>query len=589
MTKPAAPSRAIDAITASLDRIDRSDRPEVWISRIDPAVVLEEARRVDAAVAAGHHLPLAGRTVAVKDNIDVAGVPTTAGCPAYAYVPSRSAPAVQRLVDAGAVVVGKTNLDQFATGLTGIRSPYGACRNALFPSYVSGGSSSGSAVAVALGLVDVGLGTDTAGSGRVPAAFNAIVGTKPTRGLISASGIVPACRSLDCVSLLTRSVLEGQEALGVLAGVDATDPWSRRAPAEGSGGPGRPQRPVTASGVGIPQPHQLEAMGPASRTAFSDAVGQLSRLGLNVVELDISAYLAAGQLLYQGAFVAERYTAVGEFIAEHPDQVDPVVRDIILAAADIPAARLADDLTRVQALSQRLSPVWERVDALMLPTTPTLPSLDAVRADPVALNARLGTYTNGCNLLDLCAVAVPAGPRADGLPFGVTFLAPAFHDHLVAGLSARFFGEPTPSGESARHGSGAGLGSGRLRLVVVGAHLSGQPLNGELTRRGATLIGATQTSPDYCLYALDVRPPKPGLVRVDRDGRSIEVEVWELPAGGFGEVTADVAPPLAIGPIELSDGTWVAGFVCQPIGLVDAVDITGFGGWRAYLNGAASR
>jgi allophanate hydrolase len=343
------------------------------------------------------------------------------------------------------------------------------------------------------------------------------------------------------------------------------------------------------AGVGIPQPHQLEAMGPASRAAFSDAVGQLSRLGLNVVELDISAYLAAGQLLYQGAFVAERYTAVGEFIAEHPDQVDPVVRDIILAAADIPASRLADDLTRVQALSQRLSPVWEGVDALMLPTAPTLPSLDAVRADPLALNAHLGIYTNGCNLLDLCAVAVPAGPRADGLPFGVTFLAPAFQDHLVAGLAARFHGIPDPSGESDRPGSGAGPGRGRLRLVVVGAHLSGQPLNGELTRRGAALIGATRTSPDYSLYALDVRPPKPGLVRVDRDGRSIEVEVWELPSGGFGEVTAEVAPPLAIGPIELSDGTWVPGFVCQPIGLVDAIDITGFGGWRAYLNGAASR
>jgi allophanate hydrolase len=421
-------SSAADTATAALARIEQAERPEVWIHRVDPEQVLRSAGAVDSALAAGVQLPLAGRVLAVKDNIDVAGIPTTAGCPAYAYVPTRTAPAVRRLLDAGAILVGKTNLDQFATGLVGTRSPYGACRNAFDPAHVAGGSSSGSAVAVALGMADIGLGTDTAGSGRVPAAFNGVVGTKPTRGLVSTIGVVPACRSLDCVSLLTRSVAEGAEALAVVAGFDEHDPWSRPSPPEPSPRPW-PTR------MGLPLDRDLDALDAPAACCFRAAIERLGRAGAELVAVGIEPYLAAGELLYGGGFIAERYAAVGQFIRAHPDEVDPVVRELILDAGRIPAWRLAADLSRLRQLARRFASIWRQVDVLVLPTAPTLPTIEAVQSAPISVNALLGTYTQGCNLLDLCAISVPAGRSSDGLPFGISFLAPAFKDEFVANIA----------------------------------------------------------------------------------------------------------------------------------------------------------
>jgi allophanate hydrolase len=559
---------ATDAVTDALDRIEHSDRWEIWISHIDRDAVLEAAHVVERAIARGADLPLAGKTVAVKDNIDVAGVPTTAGCPAYAYVPDHNAPAVQRLVDAGAVVVGKTNLDQFATGLVGTRSPYGACRNAVNPAYVSGGSSSGSAVAVALDLVDIGLGTDTAGSGRVPAACNGIVGIKPTRGLVSTRGVVPACRSLDCVSVLARTLRQARDAMTVMTWFDQTHPWSRPASR-------RSASRASVDRVGIPIERQLGDLDAAARQRFDAAVATAEVRGALIVEVDIAPYLDAGRLLYGGAFLAERYSAVGEFIDGHIDEVDAVVAGLVRGARDIPAFEFARDIDRLRALARSWDPVWDLVGTVMLPTMPFVPTIADVTADPVVVNARLGVYTTGCNLLDLSAVAVPAGVRHDGLPFGVSFLAPAFADDVAAGAAARFAGEEIAPFDGR---------DADVPIAVVGAHLRGEPLNGQLTSRGATLTLETTTAPAYRLYRLHGEPARPGLVRVAAEGGPIAVEVWRLTPEQFAGFVAGVSPPLAIGGVELADGRWVPGFVAQQGALEGALDITRFGGWRAYLS-----
>ena len=473
-------------------------------------------------------------------------------------------------------------------------------RDARRPEYVSGGSSSGSAVAVALGLVDLALGTDTAGSGRVPAAFQGIVGLKPTRGLVPTTGVVPACRSLDCVSVFARTIGEAQGALARIVGPDPTDPLSRSAPPDvplaappapdgtGRSPDGCPPGGAGARGprVGSPSPDQLGALTDAGRAAFAAARDRLAAAGAEVVEVDIEPLLEAGALLYGGAFVAERHAAVGAFVESHPDEVDPTVREIIVAAGAPTASRLFVDGERLSRLALATRRLFADLDAVLLPTTTAQPTIAAVTADPIAANASLGVYTNCANLLDLCAVAVPAG-EADGGRFGVQVLAPAFHDAVAADI-ASLLGEdsvapPDDPSSLVAHRATNDEGSGPIELFVAGAHLSGMPLNHQLTERGARLLGAARTAPRYKLFALDTQPPKPGVVRVEAGGASLPGEVWLLSPAALGTFLAAIPQPMALGEVELDDGRTVVGFLCEPIALDGARDITAAGGWRAYL------
>ncbi|MGI5199386.1 allophanate hydrolase [Streptomyces sp. CA-288835] len=536
-------------------RIKTVDRPEIWIDLRSQAEVEAEARAIDTRLAAGEHLPLAGRLFAAKGNIDVAGLPTTAGCPSYAYQPEADAPAVARLRAAGAIALGTTNLDQFATGLVGTRSPHGAVRGAIDPQRISGGSSSGSAVAVALGIVDFALGTDTAGSGRVPAAFNGIVGLKPTRGLVPTQGVVPACASLDCVTVFARTLPEAEEALTHMA-----SPPDRELPA-------LPQRTPGPWRIAVPSQDQLGEMDEGWLGAYEEAVTQLRAAGAELRTMDLAPFTEAATMLYEGAFVAERYTAVGSFVdkllSEGGHGLDPTVAGIITRARDIPAHQLFADQDRLAALRTRALESLGNADALLLPTTPGHPTLAEVAADPLGTNARLGRFTNSTNLFDLAAVAVPAGQVA-GLPFGVMLIGPAFTDERLARI-ARILEVPP------------------VRLAVLGAHLSDQPLNGQLLALGAQLERTTKTAPVYRMHALTTEPPKPGLVHVGANGAAIEAEVWRLPAEGLGRLTAALPRPMTLGRVTLADGSDVPGFLCEPGALDDARDITEYGGWRAYL------
>lgn len=559
---PAAP--ALTRIRAAYDLIDRTHRPDIWITLRPRADAEADARDIDDRLAAGAQLPLAGRTLAVKGNIDVEGLPTTAGCPSYAYDPPADAPAVARLKAAGAVVLGSTNMDQFATGLVGTRSPYGAVRSATDPTRVAGGSSSGSAVAVALGIADIALGTDTAGSGRVPAAFNGIVGLKPTRGLVPTAGVVPACAGLDCVSVFARTLPEAELALALIS----TGPARRQAPR--TPGPWR---------IAVPPGAQLGPMDPGWKEAYEAAAARLAGTGAHLTPLDLTPFTDAAAMLYEGAFVAERYTAVGAFIDKATNDLDPTVSPtakdsaldptvtaIIRRARDIPAHQLFADQARLAALHDQAMAALAATDAdaLLLPTAPGHPTFDDVAADPVGANARLGRFTNSTNLFDLAAVAVPAG-EVDGRPFGVMLVGPAGTDERLARIAANL----TPP----------------TRLAVVGAHLTGQPLNPQLLGLGATFKTTTTTAPAYRLFALRTDPPKPGLVHVGTDnGQPIEAEIWELPPEGLGALTAALPRPMAIGRVELADGTTAPGFLCEPAALDEAEDITGYGGWRAYRN-----
>ncbi|MEH0502680.1 allophanate hydrolase [Streptomyces scabiei] len=549
------PSPTLTRVRTAYARIEAVDRPEIWIGLRPRADAEAEAEAIDARLAAGAHLPLAGRLLAVKGNIDVHGLPTTAGCPAYAYAPDADAPVVARLRAAGALVLGTTNLDQFATGLVGTRSPYGAVRGAHDPSRISGGSSSGSAVAVALGIVDLALGTDTAGSGRVPAAFNGIVGLKPTRGLVPTAGVVPACASIDCVTVFARTLPEAEQALAHM-----------------SSPPGRPLPPLAARPPGpwrvaVPPREQLGELDEGWAEAYESAVSLLRAAGADVRPLDLTPFTEAAAMLYQGAFVAERYTAVGAFVdkalADGVDSLDPTVAGIITRARDVPAHRLFADQDRLAVLRARALAELGDADALLLPTAPGHPTLAEVAADPLGANARLGRFTNSTNLFDLAAVAVPAG-EVDGLPFGVMLIGPAFTDDRLARVAALLRPE--------------------ARLAVVGAHLSGQPLNPQLLSLGARLERTTTTAPVYRLHALRTTPPKPGLVHVGEGGAAVEAEIWRLPAEGLGRLLAALPRPMALGTVELSDGTRVPGFLCEPAALRDAEDITAYGGWRGYLS-----
>lgn len=512
--------------------------------------------------------PLKGLTYAAKDNIDVAGMPTTAGCPEFAHTPSKSATVVERVEAAGAVLVGKTNLDQFATGLSGTRSPYGICSSVYDARYISGGSSSGSAVAVASKEVDFAFGTDTAGSGRVPAAFNGILGLKPTRGVLSMSGVVPACRSLDCVSIFARDTETAAKAFAAARGFDPTDEYSRQ---------GLEASPW-ANGdfrFGVPRPEQLEFFGDAAAAElFQAAVKKCEAMGGRKVEIDYQPFREAAHLLYSGPWVAERLAAIGPFYQSKPDAGHPVVRKIIEGGARYSAVDTYKSHYALEKLRQATAPVWETIDVLFLPTTGTIYTIEQILADPVTLNTNLGYYTNFVNLLDLSAIAVPAGLRDNGLPFGVTFLARAFQDDGLLALSRRWEGKPA-----------TGTPPGCVEIAVVGAHLSGQPLNWQLTKRGARLLRTCRTAAGYKLYALrNTTPPKPGLVReAGFAGPGVEIEVWAIPETKFGVFVAEVPPPLAIGNLETDDGAWVKGFVCEPFAIEGSQEITSFGGWRKWL------
>jgi allophanate hydrolase len=541
-------------------------------------IFISETPSAEHAWSATSDGPLAGRRLAVKDNIDVAGFATTAGCPGFAYTPTESAAVVARLVDAGAHVVGKTNLDQFATGLVGTRSPYGVVRNSRNPDYVSGGSSSGSAVAVALGLADLALGTDTAGSGRIPAAFNGIVGLKPTRGLVSTRGVVPACRSLDCVSVFARSVGEAWQAFAIMQGYDVHDPYSIDLSMH-------PARDPASLRVGVPRTDWLHPfVDEATANAFGDAVMHVASLVQKTIACDLFAFFEAGDLLYGGALVAERFAAVGAFISKRrndPDaRVDPVVANIIMGAENPPAWRLAVDLDHLAQARREVDRAWQQFDVLVVPTAPFIPTITEVQADPVGVNSKLGRFSTFCNPLGLAALAIPAGALADGLPFGITLYGPGLSDPTLARLGAALLGERPGPGLARPTETTAPT----LTIAVVGAHLTGQPLNGQLRERNARLIATTTTAASYKLFALQTSPPKPGLVRTtSSSGRPIEVEIWELSTETFATFVAAIPAPLAIGKLELIDGSIIPGFVCTPEALDGAVDITEYGGWRSFL------
>ncbi|MEQ9196989.1 MAG: allophanate hydrolase [Parvibaculum sp.] len=580
--------RAEDVAREALARAEACNDPAVWISRFEDEEVLARARALDALRQEQRALmPLFGVPFAVKDNIDVAGIPTTAGCPAYAYQPKEDAFVVARLVAAGAIPIGKTNLDQFATGLVGTRSPLGAPRSVFNHEFISGGSSSGSAVAVAAGIVSFALGTDTAGSGRVPAAFNNIVGLKPSRGLLSTRGVVPACRSLDCVSVFALTVADAGAIFDAAAIFDPADIFARTR---------MPETPALPSGgftFAVPRASDLKFFGDDEAACLFEAASErLEELGGRARWIDFSMFEEAAALLYEGPWVAERFAAVGDFIEKHGAETDPTVRGIVLGARERSAVETFEAMYKLEALKRRAQRLFAEIDLLMVPTAPTIYRVADVMAEPVKLNSRLGTYTNFMNLLDMAGIAIPAGIReagpAAGLPFGVTFCAPAFSEARLAAFASAFEtaqglapGGPVPP---------SAPDEGFIELAVVGAHMSGLPLNPELTARGAMFVERTKTAPAYRFYALAGGPPfRPGLVRVGDGGASIELEVWRVPRAAFGSFMAGVPQPLCIGTLDLACGRKVKGFLCEEEGLDGAEEITSFGGWRAFMASKAER
>jgi allophanate hydrolase len=556
-----------------------------WISLVSPAQLeaqlAELATRLDAAQGDLAALPLYGVPFAIKDNIDAADWPTTAACPEFAYTASRDATVVSRLRAAGAILMGKTNLDQFATGLVGTRSPYGAVPNSFNPDYVSGGSSSGSASVVARGLVAFSLGTDTAGSGRVPAGFNNIVGLKPTKGRLPNTGLVPACRSVDCISVFALTVEDAECVAGIAEGYDAEDAYSRKNPASA---------PVAFSaGFRIAVPDNLEFFGDTQNQAvYEQALLTLSKMGAEISRIDFAPFKALAEQLYYGPWVAERTVALEPMLASNPDAINPVVRGIVENGLGYSACDAYKAEYLRASLSRQINDALAGFDALVVPTSATIRTLAEMAEEPIKYNSQFGFYTNFTNLADLSALALPAGLRADGLPAGITLIAPAWHDTALASFGKRWqaqqnltMGATGRALPASRTVTGAAKGS--VRVAVVGAHLTGMPLNFQLTSRDAVLVEQTLTEREYRLYALPgTVPPKPGLVRA-QGGQSIIVELWDIPLARFGEFVAEIPAPLGIGNLTLIDGRTVKGFICEPWALADAQDITAFGGWRAYI------
>jgi allophanate hydrolase len=600
-TRAATPA---DIVARSYARLRALNDPAIFISLLDEREALKEAHVLEAS--GDRNLPLFGIPVAVKDNIDVRGLATTAACPDFAYHPAVDAAAVARLRQAGAIIIGKTNLDQFATGLVGLRSPYGVPCNPLDRKLIPGGSSSGSAVAVATGIVPAALGTDTAGSGRVPALFNNLVGLKPSLGLVSTAGVVPACRTLDCVSVFAHTTDDCWALLAVMAGFDRDDPYSRPRPLH------RPGAPPTVR-LGAPRPGQRIFFGDRRADAdYAQALDRLSGLGAVIVDIDIEPFYETARLLYEGPWLAERYAATRDFIASSPQSMHPVTLQIILDGARPSAVDAFAAFYRLEHLRRLVQRQFEVVDTLVLPTAPTLYTLEQVLADPIGLNSRLGIYTNFVNLLDLCGLAVPAalhrGPSGMA-PFGITLLAPGGNDGLLAAIGRRFHADTAlPLGalerkqpvlaaasppacsalsSAARVGGSREAGKSRegevtdaVLLAVACAHPPGMRLKDELRACGSWFVAATATAPDYRLYALPgTTPPQPGLLRVAAgQGSAIAVELWATPPGSFGGFVAAVPPPLTIGSIKLADGRWVKGFLVESQAVNGARDISSLGG-----------
>ncbi len=565
------------SLTATIEetyaRIEKHNDPALFIAIRPKTEALAIAEHMQASGPEGK--PLYGVPFVVKDNIDVAGLPTTAACPAFAYHPEKSAFVVERLERAGAIVIGKTNLDQFATGLVGVRSPYGVPRNALRADLIPGGSSSGSAPAVAAGLVPFALGTDTAGSGRVPAAFNGIVGLKPSLGALSASGVVPACRTLDTISIFAGDVDDAFAVFQAACAFDEQDAYSRSFPP--------PALSAFPSGfrLGVPRPDQRQFFDDAnSSAAFSQDLRLAELLGARIVEFDFEPFTEVARALYDGPWVAERYAAVKSLIETKPEALHPVTRTIIEGARKFDAVAAFEAFYRLADQKRKTSRVWSEFDAMVVPTMPRPYTIAEVEADPIRLNSRLGTYTNFVNLLDLCAIAVPSSMRGDGLPSSVTLIAPTGADGLVAGVAAAIHGRSaSPSIQASSR-----VPSDRIEIAVVGAHLSGLPLNRELVALGASFSREVETTPDYRLFALPgSSPPKPGLLRIDEGaGAAIKAEVWTLDPAGFGAFVAKIPPPLGVGTIRFKDGP-VKGFLVEAEAVKTAEDISRFGGWRGYL------
>ncbi|HEV7605809.1 MAG TPA: allophanate hydrolase [Steroidobacteraceae bacterium] len=555
----------------------------IWVSEVGEDALRARAREL--ADIDPQSLPLYGIPFAIKDNIDFAALPTTAGCAAFAYEPASSAPVVQALIDAGAIALGKTNLDQFATGLVGTRSPYGICRNAFDPAYISGGSSSGSAVAVALGIASFSLGTDTAGSGRVPAAFNNLIGYKPTLGSLSMRGVVPACRSLDAMSIFALTAEDAARVARVAVKFDAEDAWSRAVAMPARRGWGR----GAAFRFAVPRAAQLEFFGNTAYSKLFDAsVARLRDLGGAAHEVDIEPLLETARLLYEGPWVAERYLATEALLNSQPEAMLDVTRRIIQGGITPKALDAFRAQYRLKDLLRQAQGIWTSADFLLLPTAGTHYRIADEQADPIRLNSTLGRYTNFVNLMDLAAVAVPAGFTPERLPFGVSLIASAWSDadllamagrlHRAAGSTIGATSLPLPVAEP------AAADASLVDVMVCGAHMSGLPLNKQLLERGAWRIAATRTAPNYRFFALPGGPPfRPGLVQVKDGGVAIDVEVWRMPVEHFGSFVAGIPAPLGIGKVKLEDGSAVSGFLCESLAVGDASDISSLGGWRQYL------
>jgi allophanate hydrolase len=541
------------------------------VAELEPYLAALDGRDLDS-------LPLYGVPFAIKDNIDLAGIPTTAACPDFAYVPERSATIVEQLIALGAIPLGKTNLDQFATGLNGSRSPYGACPNSVLPEYPSGGSSAGSSLAVALGVASFALGTDTAGSGRVPAALNNLLGLKASKGLISTAGVVPACRTLDCVTTFTATAREASQLLALTAKIDPRDEYSRRNPSWNDGSAFGAPRPFR---FGVPRAQDLQFFGCVEGPLlFGDAIDQLKALGGEAVELDLTPFLEAARLLYEGPWVAERYSVAGELMEQNPQAVLPVIRAVLAKAPAVSGVQTFRAQYRLQALKALCDQALEGLDCVLTPTIGRPVTLAELHAEPVLRNSELGYYTNFMNLLDYAAVAVPSGFMANGMPWGVTLFGRVFTDQYLLSVADAMQRQqdtalPTPANVARND---------RARIVVCGAHLQGLALNWQLTQRGGRLLETTLSSPDYQLHALAGGPPlRPGMVRVKGGGVAIAVEVWELPSSELGSFLMGIPAPLGLGKVQLTDGRWESGFICEPYGLEGAKDISHLGGWRAYL------
>ncbi len=540
------------------------DAPQ-WIYLTDPDDLQKQIKALKSA--SPKDLPLYGVPFAAKDNIDVAGMPTTAGCPEFAFTPETDAFVVAQLRAAGAICIGKTNLDQFATGLNGTRTPYGIPHSVFNEAYISGGSSAGSAVSVALGEVAFALGTDTAGSGRVPAGCNDLVGLKPTKGLISTRGVVPACRTLDCVSIFANSIADAEAVLAVAGTYDANDPYARRTVPS--------TKPLSSPGLKLATFSGLQWFGDSEqKAAWERYVSVLAERGITLTEIDPAPFFALAPLLYNGPWVAERLAAIFDFAKAQPDAIHPVVREIIFSGEKFTAVDTFNAEYQRAALTRQIQDAIAPFDALIVPTAPTYPTIEAMLAEPIKRNSELGTYTNFVNLADLSALAIPAGWRSDGLPFGVTLIAEAWADAKLASI-ARVLNQDDSAAMTTRRDE--------IALAVVGAHLTGMPLNHQLTSRGGRLLEQTTTAATYRLYALaNTTPPKPGLV-FDQDGAKIIVEVWALPRTALADFIQEIPPPLGLGTLTLADGRLVTGFICEPRALHDAQDVTEFGGWRAYI------